>query len=34
VPNVNDAASTGAADGSAANAKAPDDEAVQGGGAG
>lgn len=32
VPNVNDAASTGPADGSAAFAKAPDDEAVQGGG--
>jgi phospholipid/cholesterol/gamma-HCH transport system substrate-binding protein len=32
VPDVNDAASTGPADGSAAFAKAPDDEAVQGGG--
>jgi virulence factor Mce-like protein len=34
VPDVNNAASTGPADGSAPHAKAPDDEAVQGGGAG
>jgi phospholipid/cholesterol/gamma-HCH transport system substrate-binding protein len=34
VPNVNDKSSTGPADGSASFAKAPDDEAVQGGGAG